>query len=215
MDRSSREHPATSAIRQVLEARQPGILTEEPVMHAAVLVPLVNVGGELAVLFEQRAATLRRQAGEICFPGGRCEPDDSDERAAALRETCEELGITASDVDYLGALDVLVASPQVIVHPFVGCILDTARLRPNPDEVGRVFTVPIERLLQTSPRVVSMPFTPAPPDDFPFHLIPHGPSYPWRGWTRRIHFYEVDGWVIWGMTARILTHFLDLVRDEM
>ncbi|MCL6517197.1 MAG: CoA pyrophosphatase [Alicyclobacillus sp.] len=199
-------------MRAVLAGRRPGILTDEPVLRAAVLLPLVERDGETAVLFEQRAATLRRQAGEICFPGGRCEPGDPDKQASAIRETSEELGIPAADIECLGALDVLVASPQVVVHPFVGRIRPGAVLRPNPDEVGRLFTVRLQRLLEASPRVAEIPFQPAPGENFPFHLVPGGASYPWRGWTRRVYFYEIDDWVIWGMTARILKHFLDLIR---
>ncbi|NEU34154.1 CoA pyrophosphatase, partial [bacterium LRH843] len=60
-------------------------------LQFAVLVPLVQKQDELHVLFEVRAHHLRRQPGEICFPGGKIEPNDSTPQDAAVRETTEEL----------------------------------------------------------------------------------------------------------------------------
>lgn len=63
----------------------------EDYFKAAVLVPLIEIEGELHFLFEKRAANIK-QGGEICFPGGKFEITDSSSLAAAMRETQEELG---------------------------------------------------------------------------------------------------------------------------
>lgn len=209
------EYPdAILPIAQRLAMRETGILGEELYVKTAVLVPLIqDRDGEYGVLFEKRAATLRRQADEICFPGGHVGDEDADERAAAVRETCEELGMSALRVHVLGDLDVLVGFGQLIVYPFAGLVSGTDDLDPNPDEVAEVFVVSLKRLLRTEPEVYNMTFTHTPGEDFPFHLVPNGRQYRWRQGVVPQLFYQFDGHVIWGLTARILTHFLDLIRD--
>ena len=70
----------------------------------AVLVPLVEGEEGLELLFEVRAATLSRQPGEVCFPGGRMERGETP-AACALRESWEELAIPPARVELLAELD--------------------------------------------------------------------------------------------------------------
>ncbi|WP_245631916.1 NUDIX hydrolase [Alicyclobacillus ferrooxydans] len=201
------------AIRQTLAARKQGLLGYIDARKTAVLVTLQpNAHGELEVLFEHRAKTLRRQPGEISFPGGHIEPSDNSEADAAIREASEELGVSVSDIELVGALDVLPAGSSLLVYPFVGLIRQGVRLNPNPDEVAEVFSLSCNRLLMFDPDVYDIPLKPEFPEDFPYHLIPNGRNYKWRTAVQRQYFFQMDGWVIWGLTARILKHFLDLQR---
>ena len=59
-----------------LHRRPPGIDKLDRLWEAAVLLPLVQTDKGIAVLFEERAYSLRRQPGEICFPGGKVECRD-------------------------------------------------------------------------------------------------------------------------------------------
>ena len=68
-------------------------------IDAAVLVPLYVQDGELHVVFTRRRADLRRHAGEISFPGGRQDDDETDLRLTALREAEEEIGLPADAVE--------------------------------------------------------------------------------------------------------------------
>ena len=79
-------------LEEKLKGREPGLMDASG--QYAVLVPLVEREGKLHILYEVRSQDMRRQPGEVCFPGGRIEGDETPE-ACAIRETEEELGIPA------------------------------------------------------------------------------------------------------------------------
>lgn len=197
-----------------LKGRKPKILGEEDFFRVSVLLPLVEKDGETHVLFEVRASHMRRQPNEVCFPGGKMDDKDPTEMHCAIRETTEELGICESDISNVIPLDYLVSAFGTVIYPFVGFIDDIHKLRPNPDEVGNTFTVPLSYLRQTEPERYKINFEVQPEDGFPFDLIVGGENYNWQ--TRHVDelFYQYDGNVIWGLTARILTHFLELTATE-
>jgi peroxisomal coenzyme A diphosphatase NUDT7 len=197
-----------------LKGRKPKILGEENFFRVSVLLPLVEIDGDIHVLFEVRASHMRRQPNEVCFPGGKMDVNDQTELQCAIRETTEELGIHESDISNVIPLDYLVSAFGTIIYPFVGFIDDLNKLRPNPDEVGSTFTVPLSYLRQTEPERYKINFEVQPEDGFPFNLIVGGENYNWQ--TRQVDelFYQYDGNVIWGLTARILTHFLELTAIE-
>ncbi|USG66982.1 CoA pyrophosphatase [Brevibacillus ruminantium] len=201
-------------VEAVLGKHRPGIMGEQNFSRFSVLIPLVKgEDGQLSVLFEKRAATMRRQAGEICFPGGRIDPEDASEWDAARRETSEELGLPLERIRYAGTLDTLV-TPAACIYPFVGLLDSLEELHPNPAEVGEVFLVPLATLLATSPDIYLAKMRVEPGPDYPYHLIPGGEGYPWRFGSVSHYFYQLEGRIVWGMTARILTHFIDLLRGE-
>ncbi|MDI3328669.1 MAG: CoA pyrophosphatase [Alicyclobacillaceae bacterium] len=203
-----REH-----IEHVLRFRQPGVLGRENMVQAAVAVPLAECDGKLHVLFEVRAKHLHRQPGEICFPGGRLEPGDRHPADAAVRETCEELGLSPGDVQLLGPLDVLVNPWRTVIYPFV-CQVDPSRIRINPEEVDEVFYVPLDDLWNSRPEVYHVHLRVEPEESFPFERIPGGRGYRWSRGTAPEYFFTHKGYVIWGLTGRILKHFLDLTNPR-
>ena len=89
-------------IKNGLNQNQPLFIGEETAMRFAVLIPLVQVNGEWHVLFELRSLTMRKQPGDISFPGGRNDPSDATPVDAAIRETHEELGVNPSNIKNLG-----------------------------------------------------------------------------------------------------------------
>lgn len=193
-----------------LKGRKPRVLGEEDFFRVSVLLPLVEKDGEIHVLFEVRASHMRRQPNEVCFPGGKMDKSDRSEMDCAIRETTEELGIQASEISNVIPLDYMVSAFGTIIYPFVGVIEDVSKLRPNPDEVGAVFTVPLSYLQKTEPDRYKINFQVQPEDGFPFDLIVGGENYNWQPRQMDELFYTYDGNVIWGLTARILTHFLEL-----
>ncbi|MCL6634044.1 MAG: CoA pyrophosphatase [Alicyclobacillus herbarius] len=201
-------------IESRLAPRRPGIITQcADTRVSAVLVPLVQAEeGEWGLLFERRAASLRRHSGEVAFPGGHFESADGDLRTTALRETCEELQTPVTNLQILADLDVLATWSGLLVHPFLGRIHDLEQVTPSPSEVAEVFWVSLQRLFTLDPKVYDLQLTPVPSDDFPFHWISGGRQHRWRKMVARQLFYEVDGQIIWGMTARILEHTLQLLK---
>ena len=194
-----------------LKNRTPTIMGSHEFSKYAVLLPLVQKEDGLHVLFEVRAYHLRRQPGEICFPGGKVDITDRNEQETAIRETSEELGIEKSRVVDVFPLDYLVTPFGMIIYPFAGVIHDAEDIMPNEDEVAETFTVPLDYFKTIKPEIFSIHYSVKPEEDFPFDLIIGGENYNWQKRQVDEYFYRYEGKVIWGLTARILTHFLGLV----
>ncbi len=117
---------------------------------AAVLVPLVERDTGLTVLLTQRAATLKDHAGQISFPGGRIEPQDTDAWHAALRETYEEIGLSPDLVEFAGYLPDHWVITGFLVTPVVGFVNPQYQLRIAREEVHDVFEVPLDFILDSA-----------------------------------------------------------------
>ena len=91
---------------------------------AAVLVPLfADEGGDIHVVLTQRSSRLTTHSGEVCFPGGKRDPGDTDDAATALREAEEELGIPPSAVAVVGCLPPFLSKHLLSVTPVGGWAL--------------------------------------------------------------------------------------------
>ncbi len=117
------------------------------VVDAAVLVPLVNRPQGLQLLLTQRTAHLRDHGGQVSFPGGRVEPEDSDREATALREMAEEVGITADRVTLLGRLPGYEIPSGFRITPVVGWLEPPFEVLPDAFEVADVFEAPLAHFL--------------------------------------------------------------------
>ena len=150
-----------------------------------------------SVLLIQRAEREGdRWSGQLAFPGGRIQPEDEDLAATARRETLEEVGIDLAFVPELGVLDDLEPRtpilPRVIVRPFVYALPEAAPFRVN-QEVAAAWWVPLDSFLQ--PGI-------------------YGPiEYRRYGTLVRASGYQLGIGVLWGMSERILTPLLDLLKS--
>ena len=120
--------------------------SKQALKPAAVLLLVVN-HSEPTVVFTQRTAHLADHAGQIAFPGGRCESDDCDPETTALREAREEIGLDAARVQVLGRLPEYRTSTGYAVTPVVGWAEPPLAYTPDPHEVADVFEVPLAFLL--------------------------------------------------------------------
>lgn len=155
---------------------------------AGVLVPLYLEKDDLHVVFTRRRDDLRRHPGEISFPGGRKDPQDSDLRATALREAEEEIGLPSADVEVLGALQpVPTIATGYAVYPFVGLIEPGHEWELSAREVAEIIELSLTDLQ----------------DGYGRRRLVR------RGLPIRTDTYLVDEHLIWGATARILGDLLD------
>jgi 8-oxo-dGTP pyrophosphatase MutT (NUDIX family) len=159
------------------------------VIAAAVLVPLyLDADGALTTVFTRRRENLRRHAGEISFPGGRRDPQDSDLLATALREASEEVGLDPQMVLPLGALQ---PTPTIAtgyaIHPYVALIERPATWRLSEREVAELIELPLAAVRAGYSRQ---------------RLLR-------RGLPIRTDTYVVGEQLIWGATARVLGDLFD------
>ena len=169
----------------------------------AVLCPLVERPDGLHLLYEVRAAALHRQPGEVCFPGGRIEGDETPE-ACAIRETEEELGIPTASITVLGRLDFVAHRANFIMYPVLARVETAAaeRMALNPAEVDHTFLVPLA-WLRDHPPAVYIHRQPVSISDFPYEDAGVSADYLWRPYYMEVPVYHGLPHPLWGLTARI------------
>lgn len=175
----------------------------------SVMIPLIKRDGEIHLLFEKRAFTLRNQPGEISFPGGRIEKGESP-REAAIRETAEEILISEREIEIYSEGDFVVNPYAAIIYTFVGEIKkDFDKISPSEDEVEKVFTVPLSYFLKTKPKSYKINLRVERNKEFPYHLIPNGVNYKFKRGREEVLFYEYEDEIIWGFTAKMARRFVE------
>ena len=149
---------------------------------AAVLLAITNED-DPKILLTRRSIYLNNHAGEVSFPGGKRDPNDTSNIVVALREAWEETALNPFDVKLLGDLPSERSKAGVLVKPVVGLIPPNVQLVPQPTEIDRIFFASIREMMAARP-------TP----------------YEVRLAKQSIYFpsLRVENEVIWGLTARIL-----------
>ncbi|MFC7044903.1 NUDIX hydrolase [Halobacteriaceae archaeon GCM10025711] len=160
---------------------------------AAVLVPVVERDAGQFLLFTKRADHLGEHPGQMSFPGGGREPSDADLAATALREANEEIGLLRDEVRLVGRLDDIRTVTRYAVTPFVGVVPDR-EYEPDEREVAEIAVLPVEGLTDLANYEVERR------------------EHPQYG-EALVHFFHVDGFTVWGATARILVQLLELTTD--
>lgn len=177
-------------ILTALRLRSPQTLAGNGYKPAAVLIPIQERSDGDYLVLTKRADHLSTHKGQIAFPGGRVDPSDADVTETALRECYEEIGIGSECVRILGRLDEFTAGYGLVVTPVVGVIPAHCEFRIDPGETAAVASVPIASLMQPSNCILTEDRSP--------------------GGHLNYHFY-VNGWDVWGVTARIIAQFLQIV----
>ena len=198
-------------IQKRVESRTPGLMDCR--RFFSVLVPLIKREDGLYLLYEVRSRTMHSQPGEVCFPGGRMEPGETAEQCA-LRETWEELAIPREKIRILGRLDFIAHRANFLMQPVLAEVEESALagMRLNPPEVEETFLVPLSYLMETPPKEYEYPLVPNPGADFPYELVGISRDYPWRTGKENVPVYPWMGHPIWGLTARITRHLIELLK---
>ena len=160
--------------------------------EAAVLVPITRAENPELIL-TLRSQNLSTHGGEVAFPGGRRDPEDSDLIYTALRETQEEVGLAPELVQIVGPLSQVMSRHGVQVTPFVGFVPDAVDYQANADEIASVFSVPLE-FFANDPRETT-------------------PRIDYLGRTWYVPSYQFAGYKIWRLTAVMLVELVNLVYD--
>jgi len=161
---------------------------------AAVLMLLTRQPDDWHLVFTQRTETVQDHKGQVSFPGGVQEIDDSSLVVTALRESHEEIGVIPQDVHVLGQLEPMLTRSSYLVAPIVGMITWPYSFHPSPDEVSRIFTIPLGWLAGEN-RYSEKPF-----------------FRPAMGFSENvIYFEEYDGELLWGISARLTVNLLEVL----
>lgn len=180
--------------RSLLPTEQAADLAAHGATRAAVLVPIVELDGNLNVVLTRRRSDMRRHAGEISFPGGRSDPEDVSPTATALREAHEEVGLPPANVEVLGALSpVGTLVTGFAVYPVVGWVDHPGEWQLSPREVDVVLELELGALKAGYERR---------------RLVRRGVPF-------TTDAYVVDDHVVWGATGRMLTELLERLPEDL
>lgn len=182
--------------------------------YFSILVPIIEIKGTPHLIFEVRSHGLRRQPGEICFPGGKKEPNESF-KETAIRETIEELNISDENIDIIGKLPSVSTHYNNYIYPFIAIIknVKVKDISFNKSEVDKIFTVPLSFFMENLPLEHYIETQPNPLDGFPYHLLPNGEDYPWFKGKYPVYFYQYKSYVIWGLTAKTIKALIDILEN--
>lgn len=161
--------------------------------QAAVLAPIIERSDGDYLLFTKRADHLGQHPGQMSFPGGGREAVDSSLTDTAKREAHEEIGLKPPEVDIVGRLDDIPTISGYSVRPFVGTAPDRS-YTPDENEVAEIAILSVQDLTNLNN----------------YHsecrVHPHQANV-------RIHYFEVDGFTVWGATGRMLAQLLEITTD--
>lgn len=161
---------------------------------ASVMLLLYQEVDHLNVVVIKRPSYDGHHSNQIAFPGGKSEREDDSPLETAYRETEEEVGISASEIEYLGELSPLFIPPSnFLVYPFVGFIPSEPQFTPDPIEVEEIITFPLTRLFEQ--------------DVVKHQWMEHSSSL-----RVKTPYFDIENQVIWGATAIILDEFRQIIR---
>ena len=167
---------------------------KRPSKPGGVMLLLYPHDGDIYLPLMKRPTYKGAHSGQVSFPGGKFEPEDKDLKETALRETEEEIGVKSSDIQVIGGLsELFIIASNFKVFPTVGFVTERPVFVPDAIEVEDILEVSLSDLKNLSKRGVE--------------------EMTFGKYTINSPYFDVDGHVVWGATAMMLSEFLQLTED--
>nr|WP_236017559.1 CoA pyrophosphatase [Roseivirga sp. E12] len=158
------------------------------------MVLLYPKNGDIYIPLTKRPVYTGAHSGQVSLPGGKVEQTDRDIVHTALRETQEEIGVANESIEVIGQLsELFIIASNFKVFPTVGVLRSPPNLIPDAREVTRVLTPSIRELRDLSRRSTK---------------TMHFPPY-----TIESPYFDVEGEVVWGATAMILSELVHVIEE--
>lgn len=162
--------------------------------QSAVLLYLFPRHDDWRIVLMKRPEYDGAHGGQVGIPGGRLEPGEN-HRQAALREFEEETGVSVGSHQLLGSLSELFISPSsFLVKPFVAHGADRPCFDPDPVEVEEIIELSFSTLMSDS-------------------AVKRGKACLSSGVWVETPYFDVEGHMVWGATAMILSELKEILRD--
>ena len=166
---------------------------------ASVLVPFLELNGEINILLTNRSAHLEDHAGQVSFPGGRIDSSDISPVDTATRESYEEVGIESKNINILGCLDAYQTGTGFRIMPILAMIDHQTKFNINHEEVDSIFFLPLRFLMDSKnhSREIKSFKQGDRSYDYDFNVIQYEENY------------------IWGATAGMLINLYDVLMSKL
>ncbi len=172
-------------VPQLLKPKQGAVMS--------LIYPVENIPH---ILFIERPLYDGVHSGQIAFPGGKIEKTDASNLDAALRETHEEIGVDGKQIKVVGALsEIYVLASNFIVFPFVGILNEIPSLVLEQKEVAATIEIPLYRFFEAN-------------------IIKEKPIKNALGFTLMAPYYDLDGKVLWGATAMMVSELCAIIKNQ-
>ena len=171
----------------------PQLFKPRPGAVMALIYPVKDIPH---LLFIERPVYDGVHSGQIAFPGGKIEKSDATILDAALRETHEEVGIPKEEIIVAGPLtEVYVLASNFLVYPFVGYLKQSPEMILEEKEVAGTLEVPLSKF-------------------FEHDVLKEKPIKNSMGFTLMAPYYDIDGKVLWGATAMMVSELCAILKTQ-
>ena len=166
------------------------------VKMSSVLLLLFPEGEQLYICLTKRPHTMKHHPGQISFPGGKVEKDDTSAEMTALREAREEVGIDQHQIEILGKLsDLYVEVSQFSIQPFLAWADQKPEFLVDFGEVEKLILFPVSDFITNE--IIS---------EIELETVTG---------SLRVKYYPYDGEFIWGATAMILSELIEILKKQV
>ena len=169
------------------------ILIPEPERYyeAAIMVLIFPIDDVAHTVYIKRNVYNGAHSGQISFPGGKKDKEDSDLQATALRECSEEIGIPTQHIEVLGILSEIKINVSAFkVMPFIGIYHELPTFNPDLTEVQYVSSPSLKEFTPECIKTFQRDFSNS---------------------TVNVPYYHVRDEIIWGATAMITSELLEIL----